>query len=201
MAEYSDASDQQSRHRAYPDCAPSIVSHDLQPIRLAACAKHVLQGETVLDVGCNSGYYIDHCPQAAAVYGVDVNPELVAIARRKLHGVHLAPAESLPFRSRTFDVVNLAGVLELVHDPIPVVLEAARVAKRLVTGSTCHADGSWGRERVPSHAWHARSFDLEEISYLLAVAGRTVALEEVFAPSVGPPQCWAFAVEVDREAT
>lgn len=197
MAEYRDLTDQQARNaEAYPDLGPSIVSHDLQPRRLAAAAQYILPHEHVIDVGCNSGYFKKFCPQAATVFGVDVNPELVLKARSRLDGAIVGAAEDLPVLASSYDVVHLGGVLELVFDPDLVLTEAARVARRAIVGTTAHAAGAWGRRRVPVHEWHVRSFDEDEIVTLLSRYGKLTHLRTIDVNHPPEPQCWVFCVAI-----
>lgn len=201
MAVYGSAAEQIARSAAgYPDLAPSLRTHDLQPLRIAATAKHIRSGDVVLDVGCNTGYLAEALPWAT-VHGVDVNHELVAEARKRMASAHVCPAERLPFPDRAFDVVNVSGLLEIVYDPRAVLAEAARVTSRAITGTTCHADGAWGRSRVPTHPWHTRSFDAEEIAALLAGAGSIEELTVIYAPGIPEPQCWAWLVAVQTDKT
>lgn len=188
MAEYRDAADEIERNRTYPDLAPSLISHDLQPRRIRAATQFVRPGDRVLDVGCNSGYLVDYCPTTCQVVGVDVNPDLVDIASARLHAAYCAPAEGLPFDDNRFDVVHLGGVLEIVFDPVPVILEATRVARRAVIGSTAHADGAWGRSRVPIHSWHVRALDEDQLRYLLALVGQIDCLGTIYAAGQEAPQ-------------
>lgn len=193
MAEYVDLADALGRHAAaYPDLAHSIAEQSFQRERVNYIASRIGSGDRVLDVGCNSGYFANFCPPGAEVHGVDVNPRLVAEAAKRLVSAEVAPAENLPFGDREFDVVCLGGVLELCFNPEVVLREALRVAGRCVIGTTCHADGGWGRARVPSHPWHARSFDRAEIAALLNRCGEIGDLRTLDFGAV--PQCWGFVV-------
>ena len=64
-------------------------------------------GERVLDIGCGAGQtLIATCPDRAS-YGIDVDLDALQIGRTLTHNVRFsaASAETLPFRSETFDVV------------------------------------------------------------------------------------------------
>lgn len=181
------------RHESYPDLEKDLSS-DFQRRRVQGAADHVRKLDVVLDIGCNSGYFKRFCPQAAYVVGVDVNPDLVAIARTRLDEAHVARAEALPFGDRTFDLVNISEVLEHVHDPEAAIREAARVTRRSIVGDTPHESGTWGAHRVEGHAWHVMCFTEPTLRALLEKYGRIVSFGTV---DIGnEPQCYIFEVEI-----
>lgn len=182
------------RHRAYPDLEKDLSS-DFQYRRVKATADRVRPGETVLDVGCNSGYFVLFCPIECEVTGVDINPRLVERARQRLKDARVAEAENLPFADKTFDVVNVAEILEHVHDPEKVLREAARVARKRIIGDTPHEDGTWGERSVPFHAYHVRCFTEASLRELLEKFGRITHFDTV---DIGKePQCYHFEIEVN----
>ena len=75
------------------------------------------------------------------------SPALVEIATTRLVEAKVATAEALPYPDSSIDVVALGEILEHVHDPAEVLREAARVARRLVVGSTPHEEGEVGTAR------------------------------------------------------
>jgi SAM-dependent methyltransferase len=78
---------------------------------LAALAP--VAGQRLVEVGCGTGSTLTHVASAyrACVYGVDVLPEMLAVARRRIRWtrlqahatVHLADAAALPFADHRFD--------------------------------------------------------------------------------------------------
>lgn len=82
---------------------------------------------TILDAGCGSGYQALRLAQAnpgARVVGVDLSPESVKMAERRLqfHGYdqaefHAMLLEDLPSLRMTFDYINCDEVLYLLPDP------------------------------------------------------------------------------------
>lgn len=157
-------------------------------------------GDAVLDVGCNSGYIVDFLPPSCIAYGVDVSPELVARARKRMNDVRVAPAEALPFLSKCFDVVLLGEIIEHVHDPAVVLREAMRVSRRVVVGSTPHEAGKWGPRgpRKPAtHRFHVRCFTEETLRALLVECGLVnVKIATVVADRV--PQMYLFSGNVGQ---
>ena len=181
------------RHLAYP----YDIAHRLKPAqrhRVAEMVRPVRPGELVLDVGCNSGYLIDFLPATCIGWGVDVAPELVARARLRLARAEVAPAETLPFPDSSVDVVVLGEILEHVFDPVAVVREAARVARRLVIGSTPHEASPWGPQgsrRPEGHRFHVRCFTATSLGEVLCQAGCMDPVVEVTSWE-GVPQFYCF---------
>lgn len=181
------------RHRAYAIDISGRLS-TMQRLRIGRMLAPVRAGESVLDVGCNSGYIVDFLPPSCTVAGVDVAEALVEKARGRLARVDVAPAEALPYPDRSVDVVVLGEILEHVHDPRVVLLEARRVARRLVVGSTPHERGQWGPrgKRAPDqHRFHVRCFTAATLRQALEGAGLVdVALEEI--AERGAPAVYVF---------
>ncbi len=70
--------------------------------RLGPC-----QGRTWLDVACGTGRHLSFLRRHYAVTGVDVSPDMLRVARRRLPGTRLVLADMRTFRlGRTFDVVS-----------------------------------------------------------------------------------------------
>lgn len=183
-------------HQTYPPLDKDLADHDFQRRRVGSCAQFVLPGDIVLDIACNTGFYREYIPQAAEVHGVDVNPDLVKIAKTRLTTAQVASAEFLPFANRTFDVVNISGILEQVFDPRAIIAEAARVCRRSLIGNTVHASGTWGTHRTADHKWQSRSYTEAHIRGLLEEAGEIVNFGTVDVNNPPEPQCWWWEVRV-----
>jgi SAM-dependent methyltransferase len=66
----------------------------------------LLRGDSILDVACGTGGHIPHLRGAFEVVGVDIDPAMVEIARRKNPGVELHVADMRAFDlGRTFGSV------------------------------------------------------------------------------------------------
>ena len=91
-----------------------------------------LRGRRVLDVGCGTGRLAAALATEAhaKVWGIDENPEMVAVAREAVPaavGVRQGIAEQLPFRDGWFDRVTMSLVIHLVRHA-----EALAEARRVV---------------------------------------------------------------------
>jgi ubiquinone/menaquinone biosynthesis C-methylase UbiE len=173
MAEATSREDCVERHRHYHiDISGRLGGRgSIQRRRIETMVRPVRAGERVLDVGCNSGYIVSFLPKGCVAHGVDVAEALVAEARKRMAGAQVAEAESLPHADGSFDVVVLGEIIEHVHDPVEVLREASRVARRLVVGSTPHPDGKWGTSSVHSHRFHVRCFTMDTLYDTLLEAG------------------------------
>lgn len=186
-----------ARHEAYPfDIGRNELSA-LQRRRLTLMSQWVRPADSVLDVGCNSGYLVEFLPKTCRCYGVDVAPSLVATARTRLVDARVAPAERLPQATGSMDVVFLGEILEHVYEPDAVLREACRVARRLVVGSTPHEAGSWGTATVAAHAFHVRCYTDASLRLELAPYGDVEI--EILHGAARRPQMYVFAIALRRD--
>lgn len=93
------------------------------------------QGESLLDVGCGTGYFTRNFAAAinGAVTGVDINPEWVAYARGRdpdKTTYDIADARALPFADRSFDLVTSITALCFIAEETTAISEILRVARR-----------------------------------------------------------------------
>jgi SAM-dependent methyltransferase len=66
-------------------------------------------GRVLLDLGCGSGYWLPgYCDEAAKVIGVEPDPTLLSLARRRPGGARLlhGSAEHIPLPDETVDVAH-----------------------------------------------------------------------------------------------
>jgi len=89
----------------------------------------------ILDVGCGTGALLaalaSSCP-GARLAGVDLSPEMLAIAAAKLGGaaeLREAGAEALPFADAEFDIVVSTSVFHYLRDPHAALAEMKRVLR------------------------------------------------------------------------
>jgi SAM-dependent methyltransferase len=98
-------------------------------------------GESVLDVGCGTGYFGSAlAARGAAVTGLDPNAEVLAFARRHAPGVAVVggTAAALPFADGTFDYALAMTSLCFVANPAQALHEMWRVSRRAVMLGLLH---------------------------------------------------------------
>ena len=96
----------------------------------------IQEGEVVLEIGSGTGCSLveiaGYVGKSGKVYGIDVTPQMIELAKKRLakEGVtdrvelHQGDARKLPYDNGSFDVVYTAATLELFDTPdIPRVLE------------------------------------------------------------------------------
>ena len=149
-------------------------------------------GTRLLDVGCGTGHWSDFfSTKGFVVTGVDVAPEMIAVARRKAipnAPFAVADAHSLPFGEGEFDVVAAMATLEFLRDPDTVVREMARCTRSpggllLVGGLNALAPINIRRQAAEELPYTcARFFTAREVSELLNPYGNVRVAVSAFAP-------------------
>jgi len=90
--------------------------------------------KSVLDIGTGSGIFAEAFKDKnIRVSGIDVNPEMIEAAKQYIPGfeVRLAPAESIPFEDKSFDLTFMGLVFHEVDDYGKVLSETARVTNKI----------------------------------------------------------------------
>lgn len=87
----------------------------------------------LLDLGCGLGNLLVNCQNAGIKsFGIDIDPEAVAIARKRVkepNNLVAASGEKIPFPDNSFDVVTSTCVIEHVSNPQKYLQESFRVLK------------------------------------------------------------------------
>ncbi|MCZ7374795.1 methyltransferase domain-containing protein [Micromonospora sp. WMMC250] len=89
-----------------------------------------LTGRTVIDMGCGSGRAVAELAERGAhALGVDVDPEMIAVARERWPAgeFHVGDASELPFPTGSATYYRADKVLHVLDDPERAVAEARRV--------------------------------------------------------------------------
>lgn len=113
--------------------------------RLLSALARPRPGESVLDVGCGTGRYLQwFSDRSAQSVGVDISYDMLCAARKRSPilqrdaWVCVADAHALPFPDRTFDLVTAITSLEFMREPAQAVREMVRVCRgRLFLGVLC----------------------------------------------------------------
>jgi ubiquinone/menaquinone biosynthesis C-methylase UbiE len=94
-------------------------------------------GRTVLEVCCGSALMTEALARRGArVTGIDVSTQALMRARERARRYgfqghfHVADAEALPFRDKSFDIVAVHDGLHHLEDPGRAIREMARVARQ-----------------------------------------------------------------------
>ena len=89
-------------------------------------------GRSVLDLGCATGSFLaEAARRGATTYGIDLNPEAIAMARERVPAAHLhaGVVADRPFPDVLLDAVVMIDFIEHVRDPeaeLSVVHEITR---------------------------------------------------------------------------
>jgi ubiquinone/menaquinone biosynthesis C-methylase UbiE len=93
------------------------------------------QVSSYLDLGTGTGRILEVvAPQARRAVGIDLNNEMLSLARMRIEKAHLSQAQvrrgdlfELPYPDASFDLVTIHQVLHYLEDPTAAIDEAARV--------------------------------------------------------------------------
>lgn len=92
-----------------------------------------VKNKKVLDLGCGTGFYtkiLKH--HGADVCGVDISPNMIAIAEREIKGVdfRVGSVYALPYKTSHFNIVLAALVIEHLTDLNKAFEEVNRILKK-----------------------------------------------------------------------
>jgi DNA gyrase subunit B len=137
------------------------------------------QGARMLDVCCGSGIVgASFGDQVAYKVGLDITPEMRALASRRLDEVREGSVYDIPFEAGTFDLVVTREVLHLLpepHRPLREMLRVLRPGGQLIFGQTVPygaADAVWMfRIFKKKQPLFCNNFLAEELQALLSSVG------------------------------
>jgi ubiquinone/menaquinone biosynthesis C-methylase UbiE len=91
---------------AFYDAVYSFKDYPAEAARLRDLITRHTQGGTLLDVACGTGGHLQHLRQWYTVEGLDLDPQLLEVARQRLPDVPLYQADMTAFElGRRFDAV------------------------------------------------------------------------------------------------
>jgi SAM-dependent methyltransferase len=151
---------------------------DQYAVNWTTLARHMSPSLRVLDVGCGPGTLsLRLARRCQAVWGVDVTPEMIAVAEQKLAAepanacFQQADACDLPFDDHTFDAVVSVNALQAMDQPDKALGEMRRVLRpggELLLIAYCYGDSSlsennslldWAVKYGGKTIWHSFTFD------------------------------------------
>ena len=141
-------------------------------------------GPRVLDLGCGLGGYSKALAERDFdVVALDVNPEYVERARSLGVAAELYDGKRLPLDDDSVDTVFLFEVIEHLDDPVELLREARRVARRTVLLSTPNSTQSFGGVPIEfSHMLdvdHRQFFTVDSLGSLLSQVFSDCVVEQV----------------------
>ncbi|MBE0615206.1 MAG: class I SAM-dependent methyltransferase [Burkholderiales bacterium] len=158
-------------------------------------------GETVLDVGCGTGYFTRRFSDSAAVdwtVGADVDFASARFAAGRGKAIYVAAdGQSLPFTNRSFDLVTSVTALCFMREARRALMEMLRVARRRVAlGLLNRHSLLWftkGRDGGRGAYWGAHWHTRREVERLFAgQPARNLTLRTaIMLPGGGRVARWA----------
>jgi SAM-dependent methyltransferase len=149
----------------------------------------LVDGKTVLDIACGTGYGVGLLrTRAAFVAGVDIDPQAVGEARSECAdnaAVLLANGTGLPFEDAAFDIVTSFETLEHMHERTAFVAELRRVLRpggRLVL-STPNAAYTMPLNGKPTNPYHIHEYTAHELQWELE---KCFEIEQFVGQSLDP---------------
>ncbi|MFH0971176.1 MAG: class I SAM-dependent methyltransferase [Candidatus Micrarchaeota archaeon] len=153
-------------------------------------------GNKILDVGCGGGFIgkilIDN---GNDVFGVDLQDEPLAEAKRKGLKVKKARAQDLPFGNGTFDIVIIPEVIEHFVETDSALKEAKRVLKKHGKLIVTTPNFTSFRDRIlvffghmpaySMHTDHVKFFNKKRLAETVEAAG--FRLIRVYGSALGVP--------------
>jgi SAM-dependent methyltransferase len=156
-----------------------ITGHEALAGRLIRPGAFDVRGcKRILDAACGNGRYsrflLRHADPDAVLTSFDLSPRMLQRARSRLKSDRVSQAVAdltrLPYADASFDAIVCGWVLEHLPDPMPGLLELARVlqlggqllllsTEDTLTGGMC------------SRLWHCRTYNRAELKKRCADSG------------------------------
>ncbi len=144
----------------------------------ALCAEAKLRPRSMVEIGCGDGALLAALRGLSPVFdGFELSAPAAALARRALPDARRVEAfdgSEVPAEDGTYDLAILSHVLEHVPVPLPLLMEAARVAHEVVVEVPLEDNRSARRPDKREEAariGHLHFFDRAAVRGLIADAG------------------------------
>jgi SAM-dependent methyltransferase len=147
------------------------------------CARDGIDPRHVVEIGCGDGALLAELRARGfgeQLHGVEISEEAAAMARERGFEVDVFDGERVPAGDGSFDLAVLSHVLEHVHEPVPLVREAARVAGCAIVEVPLEANASGRRasKRAGSEQiGHLEPLDRAAVHSIVADAGLQVRVD------------------------
>ena len=148
------------------------------------CARARLKPRTVVEIGCGDGALLAQLRGFAAVLdGFELSAPAAELARAAVPGARRIEAydgETVPAGDGAYDLAILSHVVEHVADPVPLLVEAARVAYEVVVEVPLEDNRSGrraGNVAESERIGHLHRFSRADVRELLDAAGLVVQAE------------------------
>lgn len=157
---------------------------------------HKLPYSKLLDIGCGTGHLIEllHRNSEAVFYGLDLSPEMLKAARKKLgESVYLTEgsALSLPYDSGVFDVVTCIQSFHHYPDPKRAMEEAFRVTAKggryILSDTGVGGIAKWLDNHIMLKLMHSgdyAAYSRHDIEILIRQAGFEIEASEQLTKSI-----------------
>jgi ubiquinone/menaquinone biosynthesis C-methylase UbiE len=198
----------------------SLVHADANALERVVELADPKAGDAALDIATGAGHTaLALAPRVARVIAYDLTREMLLETRRNTTARGLAnvytqqgPAEKLPFRDSSFDIVTVRQAPHHFADVRSAVREMARVAKPgarvVIVDSAAPEDpalaAEWDRLERLRDPSHVRNYSPSEWRAMVADAGLRVVSEETgFATENGGPMdfvAWTRRIHTPPEA-
>jgi hypothetical protein len=128
----------------------------------------VFEGEnpdSVFEIGSASGellrdYWI-HRERKVAIGGIDLNPDYAEENMKKIPGSRFLTGDiritPWPIEDKSYDIAFSIGTLILMEDPVPVIKEMLRIAKKVILAEPHGEEYNAGSDSQPHpYGYHLR---------------------------------------------
>ena len=178
-----------TRSRSRPGRADGPLARHRRAIQGRACADAVrpsrLTPATIVEIGCGDGSLLVELARLATVDGFELSANAAAYRRDRgvARSVEAFDGDHVPARDGAYDLAILSHVVEHVPDPLPLLKEAARVARHVIVEVPLEDNRSAKRpakRELSEAAGHLHAYD--PAPYGAVERGRAPTAQELTDP-------------------